>query len=45
MKALYRKGERGQALAVRCGALLDAAQLKVEKLVGESLVDFEEESE
>ena len=37
--------ERGQALAVRCGALLDAAQLKVEKLVGESLVDFEEESE
>jgi len=37
--------ERGQALAVRCGALLDAAQLKVQKLVGESLVDFEEESE
>jgi exodeoxyribonuclease VII small subunit len=37
--------ERGQALAAQCGALLEAAQLKVQKLAGESLVAFEEESE
>ena len=37
--------ERGQALIVRCGRLLESAQLKVQKLAGESLVDFEEESE
>ena len=37
--------ERGQALAARCGVLLEAAQLKVQKLVGESTLDFEEETE
>lgn len=37
--------ERGQALAARCGVLLEAAQLKVQKLVGESTLDFEEEAE
>ena len=37
--------ERGQALAAYCGALLESAQLKVQKLVGESVVAFEEESE
>jgi exodeoxyribonuclease VII small subunit len=37
--------ERGQALVTQCGALLDAAQLKVQNLAGESLVEFEEESE
>ncbi len=37
--------ERGQALAVHCSALLESAQLKVQKLVGESVVQFEEESE
>lgn len=37
--------ERGQALVTHCGALLDAAQLKVQKLAGESLVDFEEDPE
>lgn len=37
--------ERGQALAARCSALLEAAQLKVQKLAGESLIAFEEESE
>jgi exodeoxyribonuclease VII small subunit len=37
--------ERGQALAAHCGALLESAQLKVQKLSGESLVAFEEESE
>ncbi|NOH03723.1 MAG: exodeoxyribonuclease VII small subunit [Chloroflexi bacterium] len=37
--------ERGQALVAHCGALLESAQLKVQKLAGESLVEFEEESE
>ena len=37
--------ERGQALATRCGTLLEAAELKVQKLAGESVVPFEEESE
>lgn len=37
--------ERGKALVTRCGTLLDAAQLKVQKLAGESLVDFEDDSE
>jgi exodeoxyribonuclease VII small subunit len=37
--------ERGQALAARCGALLEAAQLKVKQVAGEGVVPFEEESE
>ena len=37
--------ERGQALAARCGALLEAAELKVKQVVGEELTAFEEESE
>ena len=37
--------ERGQALAAHCSALLESAQLKVHKLVGESVVAFEEETE
>lgn len=37
--------ERGQALAAHCGALLESAQLKVRKLVGESMIPFEDESE
>jgi exodeoxyribonuclease VII small subunit len=37
--------ERGQALAARCGGLLEAAQLKVQKLVGDTTLDFEEEDE
>ena len=37
--------ERGQALVARCSVLLEAAQLKVEKLAGETVVLFEEESE
>ncbi|MBV6392682.1 MAG: Exodeoxyribonuclease 7 small subunit [Anaerolineales bacterium] len=37
--------ERGQALIARCGSLLETAQFKVQKLVGESLADFEEKSE
>ena len=34
--------ERGQALAKRCGELLDKAELKVRQLTGSDLVDFEE---
>jgi exodeoxyribonuclease VII small subunit len=37
--------ERGQVLVARCSALLEAAELKVQKLAGDSLVPFEEESE
>lgn len=37
--------ERGQALVTHCSALLESAQLKVQKLAGESLIAFEEESE
>ncbi len=37
--------ERGQALAARCSALLESAQLKVQKLAEGSLTAFEEESE
>ena len=37
--------ERGQALAARCGVLLEAAELKVKQVVGEQVADFEEESE
>lgn len=36
---------RGQALAARCGVLLEAAELKVKQVAGEELSDFEEESE
>ena len=37
--------ERGQALAAYCSAYLENAQLKVYKLVGESVSQFEEEAE
>ena len=37
--------ERGQALATHCSSLLESAHIKVQKLVGESVVTFEEESE
>lgn len=37
--------ERGQALAARCGVLLEAAELKVKQVVGEDVIPFEEESE
>ena len=37
--------ERGQALVKKCGAALESAQLKVQKLAGESLVPFEEDTE
>jgi exodeoxyribonuclease VII small subunit len=37
--------ERGQALASRCGTLLEAAELKVKQVVGDEVISFEEESE
>ncbi len=45
LEATIKLYERGQALLTHCGALLEAAQLKVQKLAGESLTDFEDESE
>jgi len=35
--------ERGQALAKHCAALLDKADLKIRKLVGDALEDVEEQ--
>ncbi len=37
--------ERGQLLVGRCSALLESAQLKVQKLAGDSILPFEDESE
>jgi len=37
--------ERGQALVAHCSALLEAVQLKVQKLAGDVVSAFEEESE
>ena len=37
--------ERGQSLAARCGILLEAAELKVKQIVGDTVIPFEEESE
>jgi exodeoxyribonuclease VII small subunit len=37
--------ERGQALASRCGVLLEAAELKVKQVAGDAVTAFEEESE
>jgi exodeoxyribonuclease VII small subunit len=37
--------ERGQALVTHCSALLESTQLKVQKLAGETISPFEEESE
>lgn len=35
--------ERGQALVKRCAELLDEAELKIKRLTGEALADFEED--
>ena len=37
--------ERGQALASRCSALLEAAELKVKQVAGDEVIPFEEISE
>ena len=36
---------RGQALASRCGVLLEAAELKVKQVAGDVILPFEEDSE
>jgi exodeoxyribonuclease VII small subunit len=36
--------ERGQALVRRCGELLEAAQLKVRQVAGDSVIPFDEEA-
>lgn len=35
--------ERGQALASRCGVLLEAAELKVKQVAGDVVIPFEED--
>jgi exodeoxyribonuclease VII small subunit len=45
LEEAIRLFERGQTLAARCGVLLEAAELKVKRVVGEEVTDFEEESE
>ena len=45
LEEAIRLFERGQALAARCGVLLEAAELKVKQVTGEELTDFEEASE
>jgi exodeoxyribonuclease VII small subunit len=37
--------ERGQALASRCGILLEAAELKVKQVAGDEIIPFEDASE
>jgi len=37
--------ERGQALAARCGELLESAELKVKQLAGDEILPFEDLSE
>ncbi len=37
--------ERGQALAGRCGVLLEAAELKVKQVAGDAIIPFEASSE
>jgi exodeoxyribonuclease VII small subunit len=37
--------ERGQSLARYCAGLLDQAELKVQQISGENLIDFEPEDE
>lgn len=37
--------ERGQALAAHCGALLEAAELKVKQVAGDEVIPFEDLSE
>jgi exodeoxyribonuclease VII small subunit len=37
--------ERGQELASRCSALLEAAELKVKQVAGDEIIPFEELSE
>jgi exodeoxyribonuclease VII small subunit len=43
LEAALQQFERGQALAARCAALLDQAELKVQQVSGQDLVPFDVE--
>ena len=45
LEAAIKLFERGQALAARCGELLEAAELKVKQVTGDEILPFEEEDE
>jgi exodeoxyribonuclease VII small subunit len=45
LDAAIKLFERGQALASRCGVLLEAADLKVKQVAGDVILPFEQESE
>ena len=45
LEAAIQLFERGQALAARCGVLLEAAELKVKQVAGDAILPFDEESE
>lgn len=45
LEAAIRLFERGQALAARCGVLLESAELKVKQVAGDVILPFDEESE
>jgi exodeoxyribonuclease VII small subunit len=45
LEEAIRLFERGQALAARCGVLLEAAELKVRQVAGDEILPFEEASE
>ena len=43
LKEAIKLFERGQALAARCGVLLEAAELKVKQVAGDVVIPFEED--
>ena len=45
LEEAIRLFERGQALAARCGLLLEAAELKVKQVIGDQVLPFEDSSE
>jgi exodeoxyribonuclease VII small subunit len=45
LEAAIQLFERGQALASRCGVLLEAAELKVRQVAGDVVLPFEEDTE
>ena len=42
LEEAIRLFERGQVLAARCGALLEAAELKVKQVAGDEIIPFED---
>lgn len=45
LEEAIRLFERGQVLAARCAALLEAAELKVKQVVGDEVIPFEDPDE